>query len=326
MKWVYIPIIFVLAFAYTKYSLSIPFKISQSKIFVKEKNRSPASSDIEGNQNEIFSIEGIIVGNISPNNFVMIKDDNGDVFYSVEYFNNSKIGSLYFEKEDHFAKAKEKNQALDLKKHNLAYIAGVQNSDYEFSSELKEKLIPFKRINRINLELIEMNKVSAYIKGGDKSNGNLTAKIFKQMIQGLYSKSEVLDVKFFPSQIQSEGMKILILLRKDFASELTLIELEEFPRLSFIQEQVIEQAQEIFFYNRLTKSMSLKFLEGKCFTLKEKNNFQKTAIKNQKSESEYSEEILYDQAYVLGKIHSRSINDKKSEYIQFLEKLNHIKY
>lgn len=336
---------FILAFLYTKISYN-NFQIDGKQKIISS-SRAPATfSTTSRNQiplhngpasflrkkinsqdlilfSNVSPYEGTIVGNVSVESFGPVIDDKKKVNLMINDIRTVTKGALFEDVLSHLISSKILDKRVSWFEYFEAYKKGINGESYTFSfytiKSLEEAFLDSENIFSENVTgnyPFEFTKL--------KHSHHYVDAVMKSMIQnGL--------IKLFP-QIQffdlmesnSDPGNFQILARLRPQDKIQWLEVQEkihaqYNLNSNIDEEIdsrkhFELLRMDVYSESMDKSLRLFKMGKKNYTLKLIEQFNSKIKWNEIPNEDYHD-IVMDEAYVLGKIHGRSLGPKSSEYI-----------
>jgi hypothetical protein len=354
MKWVYLPFILALAFTYTKMSLNDAGKMNYlENSFVSKVQRQPASvlmsvsiddkkifEDIDRNvsnlvvlkhlKDPIFisafkSVEnykGFILGSPQVEQFGFIVEDNGRANFSVSDFPNFGDGLFMHDVLGHLLSAKMIEKKISWLNYFEAYKAGLLDLPHIQSFYIDKGIEEAVWKNRKHFEK-NISSTSPYVFSIKKETAQkvdvLTQKTLKKFLKIQYGKIEFFDCYLINS-------KINFLVRTHPLDKIQWLELQEvglnnYDKIFNVDSKAIDikdrldKLKKIVFNEKINESMPSVLINGKHYIMKYADNFSaKVSLKTIPEDDYY--DVILDEAYVLGKIHRRSLDQNVENYIK----------
>lgn len=349
MKWVYVPIMFALAFIYTKTTLNSnePEETSPRRI-----TRGPASEPIE-TQNinlkrvpaanlyksfgsnaltpftQVTSFEGVIVGNVHADSFGFIQDDRKKASLGIIEFDEVTEGAFFHDVFSHLISVKNldkkiswmnyfeyyKSGLMDLPHTNSYYVEkGIEEAGLEAEKLLEENITP-----DFPVEFKKLAKTHQHLDAVKKSQ-------IQNEIKKIYPKVQFFDL--YQSNLNGGNYQALIRIRP--VDKIQWVVINENSKTHYDQffnkEQLVEfqtrqqLIKNIVYDNKMDSSLKSFKIGRSHFVLSFKENFASKIKWEQIPEDDYHD-CLMDQAYLLGKIHRRSLDTKVDSYIKAWAKI-----
>ena len=320
MKWAYLPLIFILSFAYTKYAFQLPkFESDQLK-------RSPASSSgIADAAIKREEIKGDLIGDVDWRNFAFVLDDQQAPQLTIADISKAKKGSFYLEFKSHLTFSQSLVLDFDEVKYKEKYVQGLESQETLYSRTTYELMDKFKSDLMGDLKKYSEAGMNASIQFKDDENfeKNKNDKEIKDMmtrLSTLYPQMHILDTR--RSLKDKEMFQILIR-----TSALDAIKWYEFRPAdilfnklshSFIQEQVFEYVDEIFYNKKFSQHFFMLDVNNISYLVSRRSEMQKLSLDGNLKNS-FVLGLLYDQAMIMGQIHGRSLQNEKELYLKLLK-------
>ena len=346
MKWIYLPFMFALAFIYTKISYN-NFQI-EPVIDSPLTNRKPASAvdkEIEVSPfytisptvfnkilvdedftlfNKVKSYRGTIVGNVNVEGFGYVIDDIKKVNFSVSDFSKVTEGLLFHDVLGHLVSSKFLYKKITWLDYFEAYKKGLKNEEFALSFYTEKGMSDaFLDSDKIISENISEDYPFEFIKL--KKTHHHIDIIRKNSIQNEIKKSYP-KVQFFDLLESDNGSKTFqILARLRPQDKIQWLEIQEIALtdydIHFNKKKVIDSEKRYellkkhLYSDSLNSSLFIMKINNKHFIVRFAEQF-KSNIKLHEIPKDDYHDIVMDEAYVLGKIHAKSLGEKVNNYIK----------
>ena len=320
MKWAYIPFIFILSFAYSKYAFQLPtFKHNQI-------NRSPATSEgRENTQVKREEIKGDIIGDVDWTNFAFVLDDQQSPQLTIADISKARKGSFYLEYQSHLAFSQTLALDFDELKYKEKYLQGLESEEALYSRSTYELMDKFKNDLASDLKKNAIEGKNATItfkedESFEKYKNDREIKDTISKLSSLYPQINILDSR---RSLKDKEM-FHILLRTSALDPIKWYEFRPaevlFNKLShgFIQEQVFEYIDEVFYNKKLSQHFFMLDVNQKSYLVTRRSEMKKLSLDGNLKNSVVLG-LLYDQAMILGQIHGRSLQNEKNLYLKLLK-------
>lgn len=346
MKWLYLPFMFALAFLYTKISYNeFQIKNEQKNNRITRRPSSVYGTNFKDNSSYKLSKEffyktlstedsilfknvafyrGTIVGNVQVDSFGYIIDDRKKINFGINDFSEVTEGALFHDVLSHLVSSKSLDKRISWLDYFEAYKKGLKGGSHTFSF------------------YIEKGIDNAFLDSDDHLSQNVTLDyplVFKRQ-EKKYGKVDVAKkmiiqkkmMKLFPKiqffdlvSMQNKYMTYQALVRLKPQDKIQWLKLKEDERNNY--DFIFNKNKEIDFEKRLKLLKSHVYsdqMDKSIFNIKIDNRnyvgkFNEQFISNIKWENipfdDYYD-IILDEAYVLGKIHAKSLNEKLDSYIK----------
>ena len=349
MNWAYLPIMFGLAFFYTKISFyESSEKVYQEK-FINSSARSPSSvigkvqivtpvkniptSDLyRGLNDESFTVpfkavlafRGTVVGNPYVENFGFVVDDKSHSLFSIINFPDVSVGAYMHDVFSHLISAKSYDKKISWIHYFDAYKAGLQGEPHIYSYYVQKGLEDaIWETQKAYEESIDRDAPFEFMASKntnhlEKSQKNIIALGLKKN----FSKIRIWDLR--KQNAKTRTFQVLARVRpQDKIQWMELYESsfsdydqafnKEAKSISF--EKRFELLRNDIFDGRLDKSLHSVLIDEKFFTLKFSDHFSSRLLMGKIPADDYMD-IVFDEAYALGRIHKRSLGEKSDKYIK----------
>jgi hypothetical protein len=346
MKWTYLPIIFALAFIYTKASFNeINRNIGSANVFARNSSRAPAAivekkysniamkristSALYKNLNEpilndIFKNALKFKGTIVES-FGFVIDDYGKASFSLVEFSDVTIGHYAYDVMAHLSSSKTLEKKVSWIPYFDAYKAGLQNQPHIYSYYVEkgvdeaiseaEKVFEDNVSSNIPFEFTSMKKFNHHplISRNNEIQKELKNKFPKIQFFDLYE-----------SNVDSKTYQALVRMRPQ--DKIQWMELYESSICDYDQafnkqaesisfQKCYELLRNDIFDGRLNKSLNSVMIEKKNYIMKFSDQFPAKILRANIPADDYVD-IALDEAYLLGRIHRTSLKEKTSDYIK----------
>lgn len=346
MKWVYLPFMLALAFLYTKISYN-NFEIDGEKGSLLT-SRKPAS--VVGSKNKASSFyrvpapvlyknlsaedfllfskvaayRGTIVGDIHIESFGYIIDDRKKISFTINDYKEVTEGALFHDVLSHLVSAKILDKRISWLDYFEAYKKGLKGESFTLSFYIEkgmddafldsEKLISENVSADYPFEFTKLKNTHHHVDVIRKNS-------IQNEIMKLFPKIQFFDL--VENNNDSGVYQVLVRLRPQ--DKVQWLELQESTHndydIRFNKEQELdfkkrfELAKMNIYAGNMNKSLFTVKIDKKIFTVKLVEQFISKIKLNQIPFDDYHD-IVIDEAYVLGKIHAKSLGEKVNDYIK----------
>lgn len=346
MKWVYLPFMLALAFLYTKISYNNfqiegghdsrlitrrPASLTDSKNKVNPYYRVPSSIFYKNLSSEDFLLfnkvvpyRGTIVGEVHVESFGYVIDDRKKVNFTINDFSEVTEGALFHDVLGHLVSAKSLDKRISWINYFEAYKKGLRGENFSLSFYNdkgvgdaflnSEKLVSENISTDYPFEFTRLKKTHHHVDVVKKSS------IQNEMTK-LFPKAQFFDL--VQSNNDSDIYQILIRLRPQ--DKIEWMELRESTHTdydkSINKDKGLEfskrfQLSKINIYSgNMDKSLFMLHIDNKFFIAKFAEQFI-SKIKLDEIPFDDYHDIVLDEAYVLGKIHAKSLGEDTDDYIK----------
>lgn len=327
MKWTYLPFIVFLAFSYTKWSVGDPFeKIKKKESLTK---RSPATLikpprsfefvDLELKENPSFKkiaeFRGAIVGNTKADSFGFVRTDKNKILFSIINFSEVTDGPYMDDVMGHFFSAKGQSENIQWFNYFEAYKEGLLGNKREHSYHLEKGQGEYAAKME---EIVEKNMTETppfhFLNTKNMSIEKKIKEEIKQEFKKKFPSSEIYDIATMPER--KKAYHLLVRLRPQ--EKIKWLELSEVQGDFF--EKKINILKTIIFNDEMDKSINAIRINKKEYITKSMEQFSSPFFFEALSADDF-EEIIFDEAYLLGKIHGRTLLEKRAEYVKAWAKI-----
>jgi hypothetical protein len=320
MKWAYIPFIFILSFAYSKYAFQLP-KFQKDQTY-----RSPANSyEQENSQVKREEIKGDIIGDVDWSNFAFVLDDQLAPQLTIADISKAKKGSFYQEMKSHLSFSQTLALDFDEIKYKEKYLQGLESQEALYSRATYELMDKFKNdlMGDLKKLALEGKNASIVFKDDENFEKSKNDKEIKEMItklSSLYPQINILDVR----RSLKEKQMFQVLLRTSALDPIKWYEFRPaealFNKLShgYIQEQVFEYIDEVFYNKKLSQHFFMLDVGDKSYLVTRRSEMKKLSLDGNLKNSIVLG-LLYDQAMIIGQIHGRSLQNEKDLYLKLIK-------
>ena len=344
MKWMYLPAVFALAFFYTKTSFThfLPQKVSMAMPAMRKpaslvENRKPGvkrttPSDMYkilathgvSSFADVASFKGVIVSDAHVENFGFVIGDNKKSQYTIMDFSEISQGQLYLDVITHLVSSKAVDKNISWMQYFEAYKKGLKreahtNSFYVLQGN--ENALANSEI------FIQQNIGSDHgikfqkLKKGYHSVENKEKVVIEKELKKHFSKAEFFDMK--ESDIHAGSYHVLARLRPlDKVQWVILREKKEsdhdevYGHEDIFTTKGYQELLKVNIYSgHLDRSLMVLTIDSKPFVLKYAEQFA-TKLTLEEIPFEDYQDIILDQAYALGLIHSTSLGSQVDNYIK----------
>lgn len=351
MKWAYLPIMFALAFFYTKFSFNdvkkpgtkenffssvrAPATVEEKVVSIPAIKRVPASilyknledSSIFAPFQKVINFKGTIIGNPHVESFGYIVDDKGRPFFSLREFPDATEGSFVHDVLVHLVSAKTADKKITWINYFDAYKSGLQDQPHVYSYYVEKGLDEAEAETQKAFEEnvssdfpFEFTKLKSTNHHPDITGRNVIQSGLKKK----FPKIQFFDL--YAGNIDKKSYQILVRMRPQ--DKIQWLEINESSTCDYDQtfnqetksipfEKRFELIRNVVFDGRLNKSLDSVLIDKKYFSMKFSDQFSARLLLGQIPSDDY-QDVIYDEAYTLGKIHRRSLREKTDEYIKAL--------
>lgn len=347
MKWIYLPTLFALAFFYTKTSFTdiLPKKVKvalpklRKPASIEENKKSAIENFTPGefyknlNSNgvsqfySVLSFKGIIVGDAQVDNFGFIIGDNKKSHYTLIDFSEVSQGQLYLDVISHLVSAKSLDKSISWMEYFEAYKRGLNreaqlNSFYVIQGN-ENAILNAENLLKLNISNeIEFSKLK---KGYQKLSSNKQASV-ETALKKLFPQIQYFDMR--ESNLTAGSIQVLARLRPiDKVQWLMIKEKKESDHDKifghddvFTLKSYHELLKKNIYDGHLDMSLMTISIESKPFTIKFAEQYS-TKLNFKEIPEEDLKDIIMDQAYAIGAIHSRSLGENLEKYIRAWAKI-----
>ena len=346
MKWFYLPFMFALAFLYTKISYNnfqiepgvdsrLTYRKPGAEIYKKIEvspfykvspqvfNKILADEDFTL-FNKVKSYRGTIVGNINVEGFGYIIDDMKKVSFGVSDFNKVTEGALFHDVLGHLVSSKFLNKKITWLDYFEAYKKGLKNEEFPLSFYTEkgmsgaflgsDKIISENISNDYPFEFTILKKSYHHLDIIRKNS-------IQNEIRKLFPKVQFFDL--LESNNDSKTFQVLARLRPQ--EKIQWLEIQEIiPTaydINFNKNRVLdsekrfEMLKKHLYSDNMNNSLFILKINNKNFIVKFVEQFKSEIKLNEIPKDDYND-IVMDEAFVLGKIHAKSLGDKVNNYIK----------
>lgn len=353
MRWIYVPIMFSLAFAYTKFSFNdLGNKTTLKKSLANRFSRAPASekssklkfkaialkrvpaSVLYKNLSEISFLDvfhkvavfrGTVIGNPSVESFGYIIDDKSKTTYSVREFSEVSEGLYLHDVLGHLVSAKTIAKNVSWINYFEAYKSGLQDQPHIFSyyiekgledaAFLAQKQFEDNVTQDFPFEFTQMKKT------------NIRVELIKKNLIQVALKKKFPRIQFFDLFESIHGKKKYHLLARirpqDKIQWIVMDDSNDCDYdLAFNLEpkavpfdKRFELLKNNLFNGKLNQALDSVVIDKKNYILKFLDHFPEQLALRDIPTDDYLD-IIIDQAYILGKIHKASLRERADDYIK----------
>lgn len=346
MKWVYLPAMFALAFLYTKISFN-NFEI-QDNTFSRMTSRRPGSVTEPKNKitslykvpaqvfyktisaddllifSKVASFKGVVVGDVHVESFGFIEDDKKKFTFTINDFSEVTRGALFHDVLAHLVSAKALDKRVGWIEYFEAYKKGLKGESFPLSfypeKGLEEAALNAEKSIQENISKDFPFEFTKFKKTHHHVNAVVKSQIHNEMTK-LFPKIQFFDLV---ESNQEQGLyQMLVRVRPQ--DKIEWLEVEESTYcdydLNFNQEnasafnQRFDLLKSYVYAGKLDYSLSSFKLDKKFFTVKKAEQFI-SKLQLDEIPSEDYHDIVMDEAYALGRIHSRSLGEDTENYIK----------
>ena len=346
MKWVYLPFMFALAFLYTKISYNNfqvePVLDSQltsrkpSSAIDKKVEVSPfykisplTFNTILVNEdfalfNKVKSYRGTMVGNVNVEGFGYVIDDTKKVSFNVSDFSKVTEGLLFHDVLGHLVSSKFLDKKMTWLDYFEAYKKGLKNEEFPLSFYTEKGMSDaFLDSDKIISENISEDYPFEFTKF--KNTYHHIDIVGKNLIQNelkkLYPKVQFFDL--LESDSGSKNFQVLARLRPQ--DKIQWLEIQEVAftdyDINFNKKKVLDSEKRFellkkhLYSDSMNSSLVMLKIDKKNFIVKFVEQF-KSKIKLHEIPKDDYHDIVMDEAFILGKIHAKSLGEKVNNYIK----------
>lgn len=349
MKWTYVPVMFALAFIYTKISFSdLAFKKASVGLLASANGRTPASgqktnvsalkrvpaSVLYKNLNDdsfldvfkkISEFRGTIVGNPYVESFGFVVDDKSKATFTVRDFSDVSVGAYLHDVLGHLVSAKLIEKKVSWISYFEAYKNGLQDQPHIYSYYVEKGLEDAAWVTQ---RVFEDNVSSDFpfeftqLKSTHTRLDSVKKGYVQEALKKKFSKIQFYDL--FESNSGIKNYQVLVRIRPQ--DKIQWMELSESSLcdydLSFNQEKKSTPFENRFsilkdhiFDGKLNHALDSITIDKKSYVLKFSDHFAVRLMLKDIPADDYHD-IILDEAYTLGKIHRRSLGANTDDYIK----------
>lgn len=345
MKWVYLPLIFFLAFFYTKISFNNYQVDGKDSILIK---REPGSVDNFKNKiipfqrvptsvyyrnlsaedliifNKVAPFRGTIVGDVHVESFGYIIDDNKNVSFSVSDFSEVSEGALFHDVLGHLVSSKFLDKRISWFDYFESYKKGLSGEGFTYSfyteKGLKDAFLDSDRLVTENItndypfEFTKLKHTHSHV-------DVLIKNSLQNKLTRLFPKIQFFDLLGSNNKIAT--YQALVRLRPQ--DKIQWLEIQESSYsdydINFNKDKEIdfikrfELSKKHIYSENMNQSLFIIKLDDKIYTAKFVEQFISNIRLDQIPIDDYHD-IVMDEANVLGRIHAKSLGKNKDEYIK----------
>lgn len=288
--------------------------------------------------NSLKKYSSTIAGDTHFENFGLVIDDNGGAHFTINDFDDSTEGLLYYDVFRHYISSNFLLGQMDWREYLSAYLAGVRGIERKFSKRLQNKWDSISSLREDYLKKY-VSRIEPYkfIKF-KKFHRDLTISevvSLKKALRKKYPQIEILDQY---ARVKEDGGSAGLLRFEVYAN----INSDSGPRWLDIKEmdvssldkvepsrQLKDPSQRIkkvlsgLYEGGLDKSVGSIILFNKTFSLKFSDQFSSGEVTSDIDRNDMRK-LALDEAYVLGKMHTNSLKEKSFspfEYANDWEKI-----
>ena len=347
MKWVYLPILFVLAFSYTKFSFNdVKPKAPSNNLLV---SRNPASFEkipIKNNSikrvpasvlykhfddasllsvfQKVSQFRGTVIGNPYVESFGFVIGDNGIATFNLSDFSEASVGMYMHDVLGHLVSAKSIDKRISWINYFEAYKSGLQDRPHVYSFYVEKGLEDaISETHKIFDQHVtsdfpfEFTNLRATHNRVDASRKFIIYNQFKKK----FPKSQFFDL--YEGRVIKDYQMLVRMRPQDKIQWLNLNESSQggYDQAFNQQKKIIpfEKRFEIIkndiFNEKVNNSLMTIIIDHKNYIMKFSDRFAAKLSLAQIPVDDY-QDIILDEAYVLGKIHRKSLGDKNDDYIK----------
>lgn len=348
MRWIYIPVMFALAFGYTKMSLTdfLPRKLA----IVIPKVRKPASIEEKTSLrsfrqrvspkafyeelldsgkapfDSVAGYNGVVVSDVHVENFGFIIDDSKKASYAIMDYSEVSKGIIFYDVLAHLVSSKALDKRTAWIQYFEAYKKGLKGEPHQFSFYVEKGLgnalleserfiaenmtddlpVKFTKLKKDHHEL-KVNEVTAIQK-------ELKIKFPKiQIFEILESNDSVGNYQILARVHPLDKVQWMNLAEK------VMTESEHFfkTETKMTPADYLRDLKKNIYSGKIDKTIIGFLINKKFYTLKFKEQFSSRLDFDQIPVEDLND-ILMDQAYVLGTIHGNTLESKVDDYIKAL--------
>jgi hypothetical protein len=346
MKWIYLPVMFALSFCYTKMSLNdfIPKKVAtvvpigRRPASVDEistlkpfRQRVPPAAFYEQLRNEgtttfasVANFKGVVVSDVHVENFGFVIDDTKKANYSIMDFNEVSEGQLFHDVLAHLISSKALDKRTSWIQYFEAYKRGLKHETHQYSFYVEKgidnALIDSERIIEQNIVDDFSVKFTKLKKDHRVANALITTAIQKEL-KLKFPKIQIFEL--YESLNYKGQFQILARVRPmDKVQWMVLREKLDSDHDHFfeintklIPATYLSNLKKNIYSGKIDKTLVGLLINKKLFTLKFAEQFSSHLEFDQIPIEDFND-ILMDQAYVLGSIHGNSLGTQVDNYIK----------
>lgn len=341
---------FGLAFIYTKYSLNDSGKKHGGEVFFTSGSRAPSSVDevaavvpamkrvpasvlyknledaeFLGPFKGILNFRGTIIGYPHVESFGFVVDDKGRSTFSVSDYPEASEGAYLHDVLAHLVSAKTADKKILWINYFDAYKAGLQDQPHIYSyyveNGLENAIWDTQKAFEENVSNDDPFEFTALKKSSHRVNVAQKNAIQKSL-KRKFSKIQFFDL--YQSDSDSKTFQVLVRMRPQ--DKIQWLELHENSICDYDQtfnqetksipfEKRLELIRSDIFDGRLDKSLHSVLINKKYFTMKFSDQFAAKLLLGKIPVDDY-QDIALDEAYVLGKIHRKTLGEKTDDYIK----------
>lgn len=347
MKWVYLPILFALAFSYTKFSFNnFKSKTPNNNLIIKRNPASFENQEIKNNSikrvptpvlykhlddasfligfQKVSQFKGLVIGNPYVESFGYIIGDNGLATFNLSDFSDVSVGMYMHDVFGHLVSAKSIDKRISWINYFEAYKNGLQDRPHAYSfyieKGLQEAISETRKIfdehvtNDFPFEFTQLGSTHSRVDASKKMiiHNHFKKKFpqsqFFDLYEGKVSKDYQLLVRMRPQdkiQWLSLSESSLGGYAQAFNQQAKLIPFEK--RFEILKQDVFD--------GKINRSLASITIDKKNYIMKFSDHFAAKLSLTQIPADDY-QDIILDEAYVLGKIHRTSLGEKSDDYIK----------
>lgn len=346
MKWLYLPFMLALAFFYTKISYNkYLFEGSESSLL---NSRTPAATSYRFSASafyktlstkklllfsDVSSYKGAVVGDLHVDNFGYVINDRKKADFTINSFNEVTEGILCYDVLNHLVSANNLDRKISWINYFEAYKKGLRGDSFEFSFYAKKGIDDAlfdsenetSRIFNSDLpfEFSKIKNVHGHVDTEKKT-------LIQNEIEKIFPKVVLFDL----IQFENESKNYQLLVRVRPQDKIQWIEIQESDNSSY--DKFFNKGNELDFQKRvelLKENIYSGGMDKSIFSLKIDNinyigKFKEQFISKIKLDQIPNDDFHYivmDEAYVLGKIHSKSLGKQVAPYINSWAKIPTVK-
>ena len=276
-------------------------------------------------QTRAEELKGDIVGDIEWSNFAFALDNVYNPQLIIADISKMKEGSFYLEFKSHLDFSQKLALDFNEVKYKEKYLQGLEAKEVSYTDATHELMDKFKTDLMTDLKkyTVEGKNASIKFKDDEYFERNKDDKEIAATIKGLidlYPQINILDTR----RSLKEKEMFQIILRTSALDAIKWYEFRSAGKLfeklnhGFIEEQIFEYFDEIFYDKNFSQHFFLLNLDHKTYLVTRQSEMKKFSL-NEKMKNTYVLGLLYDQAMILGQIHGRSLQNKRDLYIKLLK-------
>ena len=346
MRWIYLPFMFALAFLYTKISYNNfqingvtesqsitrkPASVSDAKVVLSPFYKVPPQvfyKILSDKELMIFkkveAYRGTIVGNVNVQGFGYVIDDMKKVSFGVNDFSKVTDGVLFHDVLGHLVSSSFLDKRLSWLDYFEAYKKGLKGEKFSFSFYTEKGLDDaFFDSDKVISENISLDFPFEFtlLKKTHHHIDIMKKNLIQNELLKKFPKAQFFDL--LEANNNTKNFQILLRLRPQ--DKIQWLEVQEIVPseydMNFNKDKVLDSKKRFEFIrkniysDKMNNSLFILEIDKQIFTAKFAEQF-RSKIKLQEIPSDDFHDIVMDEAFVLGKIHARSLGEKISSYIK----------